>query len=201
MRARRRVETTAQRAGECLITRVCRLVPDHERDLRRQEWVAEQASILDDTARPWLLRLPSLLGFPLSLAWSLRRGDWPAHQATDLFRWRATVNAVTTCIFIAYFLVPTLVSIGIFVGTAVGTSVAVAINAVPGSSVVSVPVMPADAGFPTFPTFSTGAVIAGVAGATAAIITVAGLTVLFARSWLSHRPPDRDVGQPAQPDR
>jgi hypothetical protein len=81
MNARDRVEALALRVGERLVVRLCRLLPDHDRELRRQEWIAEQWSILDDTTRPWPLRILALFLLPLSLAWSVRRGDWPTRQA------------------------------------------------------------------------------------------------------------------------
>jgi hypothetical protein len=192
----RRIEVAAQRAGERLITRACRRLPDGERDLRQQEWIAELLSIPDDTTRPWLLRIPALLVFPLSLAWSLRRGAWSSRQAADLFSWRAAFDTVAAYVFLAYFLVPTLACTGFTIGTGVAVAVAVGVPTIPGSGVVSTPVFPADVGFPAVP------VGAAIAGAVAAVITIASLAILIALGWFrQRRSDDRGVGQPAPLDR
>lgn len=196
MNACRRTELAARRAGERLIIRACRRLPDDERDLRQQEWIAELSSIPDDTTRPWLLRIPALLVFPLSLAWSLRRGAWSGNQAADLFSWRAAFDTVAAYVFLAYFLVPTLACTGFTIGTGVTVAVAVAVPTIPGSGVVSIPVIPADAGFPAVPAG------AAIAGAVAAVITVGSLAILFALGWFrQRRSDDRGGGQPAPLDR
>jgi hypothetical protein len=192
--ARRQVETATQRAGERLITRACRVIPDRERPLRRQEWVSEQASILDDPTRPWLLRVLASLGFPLSLAWSLRCRNWPTHQSADSLSWRATLNTVATGAFAAYLLVPMLASVSFAVGIGTGAAVTVstAANIIPGGGVVSVPAVTDDTHLPAIP------ISAAIVGAIAAIITVVCLTTLVARSWLStRRSREPDLGQPA----
>jgi hypothetical protein len=174
-------------------------VPAHERDLRRQEWIAELLSIPDEKTLPRLLSIPALLVFPLSLAWSLRRGAWSSHQPVDLFSRRAAFDTVTAYVLIAYFLVPSLASIGFAVGTGVAVVVATAAPAIPGSGAVSIPAMPADAGFPAVPTG------AAIVGAVVAVITVASLVILMvlvALNWFPRRRSDGGgVGQPAGLDR
>ncbi|HET9657413.1 MAG TPA: hypothetical protein VFP72_18820 [Kineosporiaceae bacterium] len=193
------METAALRAGERLITRVCRLVPDDERDLRRQEWVAEQWGILDDTSRPWLLRVLALLVFPLPLAWTLRRGDWPTRHDGSLFDWRATANTVALYTVTAYILVPFITalffSVG-FLGYAIGAGATGAgIGAGLGAGV------PAGLGLglgsPTGAPAVSGTLThaPSVAGTVCAVAAVAGFALFLAHSWISQqRSDERGVG-------